>query len=1256
VASLGVLAAASASFFTAATGSAPGAAAAPAACSSPTMTLTGSGSVSLSPGDVATVPSGQTFNGGLNTYPAGAFVCVQPGGTFTPAWMNNPAGTLSNLGTVTDASFVLAAGFLFDNEGTTTLGALNVNGSVTITNATGAEFTLSSSFAPSSGTLIDNDGTFRVQGNFNFNTGTILQNNGTVDATSTVTVDGVVENRGVVSATGMNVNGGSNVFNGCQLTLSGDFNNNATAFTNSGLVQTTGAMTNNNNYTQTATGQTTGVNFTNNGSVTGFGEFLFQGNTVTQNSFVGTSENDPIVFDDRTPSSGRIFDVQSGQVVNVVAGAVSIAGPTSPDCAGGENVPSADVATSKTGPATVNPRGSVAYSISVTNYGPDPAQDVVVTDTLPPQLGSPDAVGGTVANGQAVWTVGTVAAGSTLTFDLTGRAPASGSFTDVVSSTSSTPDPDPTNNDGTSASASVSTIVTEVPPPPIPPVIDDLTVFTVARVPVSDAVIASEPEGVRVMFSLLQGPSNGSVALLPSGEFTYTPTDDFVGIDTFRTTGCIEDTILCDSNTVTVAVYPIAREVASSTEVDTPVDIDVGTEVIGTPTVVSVSQQPTNGTASLQSGSVITYTPNASFEGDDVFTYETCATNAPTLCASALVTVQVVEPPRVAPDLEDESWTTTANQPVWGEITPAEADPDVTVTLTVQSPPLDGSVAQSGNVFTYTPDHEFTGLDSFVVKGCDDGVPSLCDQATITVTVLPGPEPDSAVTTAGTPVTIDVKANDAGAATTGPPTTTTQPQNGTAQVTGTNSYLYTPNPGFEGTDTFGYQICSLGAPALCGSTTVTIDVAPAPPPNEPPIVEDLTVQTSAGLPVSGTTPATDPEGGLLTFMVTTAPVQGTVQLAADGSFVYTPTGNTFAGIDTFVVTACDPLGACDSGTVTVRILPIAQPISLITEALASTGVDVFAHVNGTVDPPTITQPADGTATIVSAGNVEYLPTGSFTGQDSFDYTVCASGIPVGTEPLCDQSVIRVDVYPIAIDSMVATTPNHPVTVNLAVNDAGDALDATLLAVPTHGQLTNLGGNQVTYTPDGIWTGVEDVGYQRCSAGTVPLCAQALVVITTVPLLHNDGAITHQGQPVTVDVSANDEGQAGRATVVAGPAAGHATVAGQGSITYTPNTPFTGIDTLIYLRCSPNAPSLCATATLAVLVVPAPVLTPSTTPPKTAAKLELAVTGTDLRPLASLALTLMVLGLALVFAASSLFGVKRRARHRTGGGPGRTATS
>lgn len=38
-------------------------------CAAPTRTLTGSDAQSLEPGDVAAVPSGQTFTGGLNAYP-----------------------------------------------------------------------------------------------------------------------------------------------------------------------------------------------------------------------------------------------------------------------------------------------------------------------------------------------------------------------------------------------------------------------------------------------------------------------------------------------------------------------------------------------------------------------------------------------------------------------------------------------------------------------------------------------------------------------------------------------------------------------------------------------------------------------------------------------------------------------------------------------------------------------------------------------------------------------------------------------------------------------------------------------------------------------------------------------------------------------------------------------------------------------------------------------------------------------------------
>jgi gliding motility-associated-like protein len=49
-----------------------------------------------------------------------------------------------------------------------------------------------------------------------------------------------------------------------------------------------------------------------------------------------------------------------------------------------------------------------------------------------------------------------------------------------------------------------------------------------------------------------------------------------------------------------------------------------------------------------------------------------------------------------------------------------------------------GTVTVNGDgTITYTPSEGFVGVDSFTYQICDDGVPSLCDTATVYITVLP---------------------------------------------------------------------------------------------------------------------------------------------------------------------------------------------------------------------------------------------------------------------------------------------------------------------------------------------------------------------------------------------------------------------------------------------------------------------------------------------------------------------------------------
>ena len=124
-------------------------------------------------------------------------------------------------------------------------------------------------------------------------------------------------------------------------------------------------------------------------------------------------------------------------------------------------VPQADVAATCTGPASVAVGANINYSVTVTNLGPSTASNLVVMDTLPGAAAFVSATGnGTNNSGVITWpTIAALFAGGTTNFTVTVTAPASGSLTNVVSSTSSVLDPVPSNNNGSAPAAGVITAI-----------------------------------------------------------------------------------------------------------------------------------------------------------------------------------------------------------------------------------------------------------------------------------------------------------------------------------------------------------------------------------------------------------------------------------------------------------------------------------------------------------------------------------------------------------------------------------------------------------------------------------------------------------------------------------------------------------------------------------------------------------------------------------------------------------------------------
>ena len=72
-----------------------------------------------------------------------------------------------------------------------------------------------------------------------------------------------------------------------------------------------------------------------------------------------------------------------------------------------------------------------------------------------------------------------------------------------------------------------------------------------------------------------------------------------------------------------------------------------------------------------------------------------------------------------------------------------DSDPDgntLTVTTTPVSGPSHGSVTLNSNgLYTYTPTTGYTGEDTFSYQVCDNGTPSLCSTASVTIDVIPAP-------------------------------------------------------------------------------------------------------------------------------------------------------------------------------------------------------------------------------------------------------------------------------------------------------------------------------------------------------------------------------------------------------------------------------------------------------------------------------------------------------------------------------------
>ncbi|EMI4224522.1 tandem-95 repeat protein, partial [Vibrio parahaemolyticus] len=434
-----------------------------------------------------------------------------------------------------------------------------------------------------------------------------------------------------------------------------------------------------------------------------------------------------------------------------------------------------------------------------------------------------------------------------------------------------------------------------------------------------------EGDGKVVSLDANNGPVNGSVSVNPDGSVTYTPNDNYHGIDSF--TYIVTSGGVSESTTVNVDVTPendapVAKDDTAITDEDTPVTIDVlpnDTDIDGDKlSIQSASVPETQGKVEIVDGKLV-FTPAENFHGDAEITY-TITDGALTDQATVNVTVNAVnDTPVVESNIADQALAEDFT-PYTIDLNTAFSDVDnVDGELTFSvSGNSNIQVAIVNGIATITPTADWNGSETLTFTATDPSGESISHTVNFTVAPVADIVADKATVVEDTPTIIKVLGNDTfeGDGKVVSLDANNGPANGTVSVNPDGSVTYTPNDNYHGTDSFTYIVTSGG---VSESTTVSVDVTPV---NDAPVAKDdiATTQEDTAVTIDVLPNDTDIDGDKLSIQSASVPeAQGKVEIV-DGKLVFTPAEN-FNGDAEITYTVTDGQ-LTDAAKVTVTVNPV----------------------------------------------------------------------------------------------------------------------------------------------------------------------------------------------------------------------------------------------------------------------------------------------------------------------------------------------
>ena len=651
-------------------------------------------------------------------------------------------------------------------------------------------------------------------------------------------------------------------------------------------------------------------------------------------------------------------------------------------------------------------------------------------------------------------------------------------------------------------------------------------------------------------------------------------------------------------------------------------------------TVPAAIQTNANGTISVPAG-----TPSGVY----TLTYTICENLiGNNNCSSATVTVAVGVSLIVAEDDNDDTFkipnganggTTSSvltNDTLNGVTPPNTAS----ITLTWTNVPTGIQTHTDGTISV--PAGTPAGTYTVSYRICERLNGSNCSSATVTVVVgqasLTAVDDSFTVTNTTTTTTDSVLNNDSYNGTTGlvgnASVTLTWLTVPTGIQTNTNGSLTVPAGIASGTYAVTYRLCEVLNSSNCSVATATIVVKGVATPTVTPTVTitanadtythtvSSTTYTTTSNVLTNDLIGTNPATVASVTIRTATPTTNSPYIDKNTGFVVIPSGTT-TGTHVLTYSLCGiaPLTGCSSvTTVTVNVVSttaapiniVATPDGTVTISTATGGTTSSVLANDTLEglpvttgtvsftwttatPTGFTLNNDGTITVASNTAVGFY---------TVSYTICATR---GGDRACATSFIEVRVVsPTATDTIEVNGETFTYTgtqlvgnvltnekLNGVINPSVNSVTISATTLSGTAPFTKLSTGEVMvppHTPAGTYV----IDYRVSVKGNANVYGTASVVVivpatptsTVAPIAADDRVETSRNTPVTIDVLANDTPNGATPTVVTAPLNGTAVVNTDGTIEYTPNTGFKGVDTLVYELCNAGG---CATATVSIEV-------------------------------------------------------------------------